>query len=175
MKKFSFLKFFSWAVGVPVVAMLGMIIFFGCKKNVSSSVPEKWMPWFFGSESRLKLVQQYKPLHLEIYADTTSTNEFPDFAIGEGNDVIFVRFTELTNIHTIQRDKNAELEIERDSNGKILTREISINDGKSGLPLYIYRDTNADGLWDYFYNIKEKTFFMRSNLCWVPIPKKPRP
>ena len=116
----------------------------------------------------LKLVAKYEPLHLYIYADTTSTNRLPDYLICEGNnDLVFRANTESNTIETTHFENgDGVLMTERNDNGKLLKRTVSYNDDL-GKMQYTYIDNNGDGLWDFFFDETKRMYYVRSNLCWV--------
>lgn len=116
----------------------------------------------------LKLVAEYEPLHLYIYADISSTNRLADYLICEGNDdVIYRENTKSNTIETTHFENGYQaLLTRRDKDGKMLRRIASYN-GNSGGMQYTYIDNNGDGLWDVFLDHTRDMFYVRSNLCWV--------
>jgi len=146
---------------------IGIILLAGCKS--SSMVNPDAKQCYDGN---LKLVARYEPLHLYIYADTTSTNRFPEFEIGEGRNPIYIRESKSNKIVVRQFDKNNEvLMTEYDNDGNVLDRNVNFWDGYD--PKFSYVDTNGDGLFDFFINgYKKPIVYARSNLCWVPIVRK---
>src|SRR5262245_14749839 len=47
--------------------------------------------------TRLKLVEGYEPLRIFIYADTTSTNKNPDYAVFHGDKPVILRENKSSN------------------------------------------------------------------------------
>ena len=134
--------------------------------------------------TKLELVAEYKPLHLYIYADTTSTNEFPEYAVFEGVKPVFHRENTTSNTVLITDFENgfATLTTERDENERVLKHEVFMFDNLGAPSIhqpynlkYIYVDDDGDGLFDKFIkfgtNVFTYTVYERSNLCWVPIRK----
>ena len=116
----------------------------------------------------LKLVAKYKPFNLYIYADTTSTNEFPDMVVRDGDNPIYMRRSEANHIVITHWEKyNEQLESIYDTNGNLTYRALHYYDGRN--PKYTYVDTNGDGLFNFFIEGYDKpSVFVRSNMCWVP-------
>jgi hypothetical protein len=165
-------------LAVTVITAIGILFLVGCEKHstINADVEQS-----IGG-TKLKLVGRYEPLHLYIYADTASTNKFPDYAIFEGHEAVFRRQNEPSNIVAVTHFENAVgvLTTERDSNERILKRIVraygdNLRDPTIHglyLPIYEYVDMDGDGLWDRFLIYGERKTLVRSNLCWVPIIKK---
>lgn len=122
----------------------------------------------------LKLVAKYKPLHLYVYVDTTSTNAMPDYLISQGSPDLPVVFRETTSSNTVEttyfENGYSVLATKRDENGQVLRRCMNYDDDL-GRQIYSYIDMNGDGLFDVFIkygtNGEMTAGFVRSNLCWV--------
>jgi len=120
-----------------------------------------------------KLVAKYKPLHLYIYVDTTSTNKFPDYVIFQRNDPIVTSFNESNTVQIGLWEKNfsGNLMTTYNLNGRILNRVFGAGNEILTDTNYMYFDTNADGLWDALVitdGTNDLKSYARSNLCWVP-------
>jgi hypothetical protein len=120
----------------------------------------------------LKLVAKYKPLHLYIYADTLSTNKFPEYAIFQRNNLMVASFDESNTVQIIlsEKDFKSSLTTTYNLNGQILRRVFDAGNKASIDTNYMYFDTNVDGLWDHFVIDENGSIksYDRSNLCWVP-------
>lgn len=116
----------------------------------------------------LKLVAKYEPLHLYIYADTDSTNKYPDYLICEGNnDLLYRENVESNRIETTHFENGySVLVTRRDMKGNISRRTVFYQNS-SGETQYTYTDTNGDGLWDFFLDYTNRMYYVRSNLCWI--------
>jgi hypothetical protein len=117
-----------------------------------------------------KLVAQYKPLHLYIYAETASTNQHPDFVIFQRNEPLI--FTDsksnFVEISLCEKNFRGQLVTRYNYDGQILQRSFCDFMQTN----YLYLDTNADGLWDGFIIDEGKNGIIKtydqSNLCWIP-------
>ena len=121
--------------------------------------------------TKLKLVAEYKPLKIYIYADTASNDKLPDYAIFEGPNPVFLRENQPSNVIETTHFENSVdvLRTEQNNSGHILRRWMTTYGDNSTQPAYGYVDTNGDGLWDRFHIYSERKAFVRSNLCWVPV------
>jgi len=165
------IKYAIFAVIVTVA--IGVMFLTGCK--ISSTANSEGEQSIYGTN--LKLVAKYKPLHLYIYTDTTSTNKFPDYVIFKGHELLFERENESNRVVTTHFEKGlGVLTTERNSDGQFFRRYFDGYDGNSSRVKCFYVDTNDDGLWDHFViygtNAESTQVFFRSNLCWIPVIRK---
>jgi hypothetical protein len=120
------------------------------------------------------LVAKYKPLHLYIYADTSSTNKHPDYVIFQGNEPLVIADNNSNTVEIIHCEKFflGRLATTYDYKGQILKRSFSTLGNGSIQTNYLYFDNNGDGQWDFLHidgtNAESSGSFVRSNLCWVP-------
>jgi hypothetical protein len=152
---------------VPVAA-IGIIFLTGCTTPSTTNTDEEQSI----NGTNLKLVGKYQPFHLYIYADTASTNKFPDYAIFKGHEPVLLLENESNTVETTHFENGfSVLETKRDDNGRILKRYMNYDDDL-GRQIYSYIDTNGDGLFDVLIkfgtNGERSSVFVRSNLCWVP-------
>jgi hypothetical protein len=150
-----------------LLAACGLMLIFGCRSGPELHV------------EGLTLVAAYKPFHLYIYADTTSTNSYPSFIVREGEDLVYASENVSNEVKITLFEKEREAPsmpiVESDYNrkGDILRRFVTYYDGDN--PKFTYYDTNGDGLFDYFVvgqvGKTNHAVFVRSNLCWVPFQK----
>ncbi len=129
-----------------------------------------------GDIAQMVLVAQYKPLHLEIYAYTNSSDTDSDFQIVERGRLLFSRDHEPSNIVSISHaDKGMDVRTEFDTSGRILRRYFHSNYTNDIYRMkYSYVDTNGDGMFQYLIAYKESgsatAAFVLSNNCWVAMP-----
>lgn len=116
----------------------------------------------------LPLVAKCEQLHLYLYADTTSTNEFPDLFISEGKYPLYIRQNTSNGIVAKHFEKDKDmLETDYDKSGHMFRNVVEYYDGYK--PKLTYIDTNGDGMFDVLIiGFKNRTVYMRSNLCWEP-------
>lgn len=144
--------------------IVGLSLLNGCRMGSNNQ----------GAIGNLKLVARYEPLHLHIYADTASTNRFPDYMVSEGDNPFFLRENTSNGFVTTYAEKGFDvLETDYDTNGNILRRFVHGRNDNSFRVRYIYADTNGDGLFDVFIvynkNGEREATFTRSNYYWIPI------
>ena len=157
-----------------VIAAIGIIFLAGCKTLSPAEIegPQHMM----GFNGPLKLVAKYKPLHLYIYADVTSTNKHPDYIIFQRNESLVIADNESNRVEIILCEKRnrGELTTTYDYNEQILKRSFSAHNPMQND--YLYFNTNGDGQWNFLHisstNAESSRSFVRSNLCWVPIQRK---
>jgi hypothetical protein len=154
------IKFGTFAV--IAIAMVEMILSVGCKTSCDTKSPIGGCP----------LVAKYEPLQLYFYADTASTNKFPDLFVREGDYPVFLRQNTSNGIVTTHFEKGKNvLETDYDNNGNILRSVVEYYNGYK--PIFTYVDTNGDGLFDVFITgFTNRAVFVRSNMCWVPVIRK---
>src|SRR5580704_10881769 len=94
-------KFIAFA-GI-VSAAIGITFFLaGCKTSLPANIEgQKYIMW-----GDLKLVAKYKPLHLYIYTETTSTNNHPDYVIFQGNEPLIFTDSKSNSVEIIFCEKN---------------------------------------------------------------------
>ena len=150
---------------IAVIVSVGALAWMGLDRHAEKNPDKRQSPL------GLKLVATYEPLHLFIYADTSSTNKLPDFLVCEGNDdVVHRQNTDSNTIETTYFEKGFNVLLtRRDKNGKILERMESCDDDL-GRMKYTYIDKHGDGLWDVFLDHTRHMFYVRSNLCWAARP-----
>jgi len=161
---------------VVAIAAIGIIFLAGCKTPLPADVegPQSTM----GFNGTLKLVAQYKPLHLFIYADVTSTNKHPDYVIFQRNEPLVIANNVSNAVEIIFCEKNfcGQFATTYDYKRHILKRSFSTLGSDSIQTNYLYFDSNGDGLWDKFVIDGKSTgsiqTYYQSNLCWVPIQQK---
>lgn len=146
------------------VVCIGLLLFSGC----SFLKPEKDQTI---NGTNLKLVSKYEPLHLYIYADTTSKNKDPDYVIFEGDKPLLLRENESSNrVQMVYSEKDFHITTVCDRSGQVLRRN-ALYDNSSMQIMYI--DTNGNGFWDGLIiretNAARIKVFSRSNLWWLPI------
>ena len=153
-----------------VIAASGIILLAGCKPPLPANVEgQKYI-----MRGSLKLVAEYKPLHLYIYTETASTNNHPDYFILQGNEPLI--FTDsksnAVEVTLCEKDFRGQLTTTYDYKGQILKRAYNTQNNDSGQTNYLYLDSNGDGQWDFLHisgtNSESSRTFVRSNLCWVP-------
>jgi hypothetical protein len=156
---------------VVAIAAIGIMFLAGCKTLSPAEIegPQS----IIGFNGPLKLVAKYKPLHLYIYADVTSTNKHPDYIIFYRNEPLVISDNKSNTVEISLWEKNFQgnLLTTYNQNGQILKRIFGTQNNDSMQTNYLYFDTNGDGQWDKFL-IDEKNgsikAYDRSNLCWVP-------
>jgi len=127
-----------------------------------------------GFNGPLKLVAKYRPLHLYIYADVTSTNKHPDYVIFNRNEPLVIADNESNTLKVVfcEKDFRGQFETTYDYKGQILKRSFGTYNFGSMQTNCLYFDTNGDGQWDFLHisgaNAESSRSFVRSNLCWVP-------
>jgi len=127
-----------------------------------------------GFNGPLKLVAKYKPMHLYIYADVTSTNKHPDYIIFQRNEPLIIADNKTNTVEIIfcEKDFHGQFATTYDYKGQILKRSFSTQNSDSMQTNYLYFDTNGDGQWDKYVidggGIGSIKAYDRSNLCWVP-------
>ncbi len=157
---------------VILIAVVAGMVSTGCTTRSPADVegPRSTI----GFNGPIKLVAKYKPLHLYIYADVTSTNKHPDYVIFHGNEPFVIADNKSNTVEIIFCEKNfrGQFATTYDYNGKILKRSFGTQNNDSMQTNYLYFDPNGDGQWDKLVidegkigNIKT---YDRSNLCWVP-------
>ncbi len=167
------------AFGLPLV---GILLLVASERSSKATVGEKEpVPREFGPN--LKLVASYEPLHLYIYANTDSTNKLADFAVLERHELLFSRLNQPSNIIETSHYEEGLVVLTtwRDGNERVLkrymdayeNREASSGKHEARSPQYVYMDSDGDGQWDRFVANSTKEIYARSNLCWVPLPKRP--
>lgn len=132
--------------------------------------------------TKLILVAAYEPMHLYIYADTNSTNRFPDYAVFEGHEPVFSRENSQSNTFVLSHFENALgiVSTERDYKERIMNRQVHAyfdSDNPSLHRLYnqkySYIDRDGDGLFDGFIewgtNAASTSTYSRSNYSWIRI------
>jgi hypothetical protein len=106
---------------------------------------------------RMKLVAKYEPLHLEIYADTDSTEKYAAFEITERGKLLYRRQPESSNkIDYFYLEKTMDLLTQYDLNGMLLKRYVHTGFNNNNEKMtYAYVDTNGDGSFDYLLEYDE--------------------
>jgi hypothetical protein len=152
------------------IAAIGIMFLAGCETPLPANAEgQKYI-----MRGDLKLVAQYKPLHLYIYTETSSTNNHPDYVIFQGNEpLIFTDSKSNTvQITLCEKDFRGQLSTTYDYKGQILKRSFATSNDDSMQTNYLYFDSNGDGQWDFLHisgtNAESSKSFVRSNLCWVP-------
>jgi len=148
------------------------IFLVGCKTPLPADV--EGLQSAIGFNGPIKLVAKYKPLHLYIYADVTSTNKHHDYIVLQGNEPLVISDNKSNAVEIILCEKNfqGQLATTYDYKGQILERSFSTYNNDSIQTNYLYFDDNGDGQWDFLHisgtNAESSVSFVRSNLCWVP-------
>jgi len=174
---FASMKIKHGVFAVIAIALVAGMFLTGCATPLPANVegPKSTV----GFNGPLKLVAEYKPLHLYIYADVTSTNKHPDYVIFSRNEPLVIANNISNALEVIFCEENfrGQFTTTYDYTGHILRRSYSSTPNHdSGLPNYLYFDHNGDGQWDHLYisgtNADSSGSFVRSNFCWVPVFKK---
>ena len=115
----------------------------------------------------MNLVAKYEPFQLYIYADTASTNKYPDYLVCEGNhNLIYRENAESNTVETTYFENGDQVLMIRRKDKKLLERMVSYHDDL-GRVQYTYIDKDGDGLWQSFFDQTKGLYYVRSNLCWV--------
>ena len=158
---------------VIAIAVIGIMFLAGCKTLLPANIEgQKYI-----MRGDLKLVAEYKPLHLYIYTETASTNKHPDYFIFQGNEPLITAYNKsnMVEITYCEKDFRSQLTTTYDYKGHILNRSYGTYNRDSGQTNYLYFDKNGDGQWDYLHthisgtNWDSSKSFFRSNYCWVPV------
>ena len=155
--------------GVIVIVLVTAMFSAGCKTPSPANVegPKSAI----GFNGPLKLVAEYKPLHLYIYADVTSTNKHPDYIIFQRNEPLVIADNVYNTVEMIFCEKRfrGQFTTTYDYKEQILTRSFSTYGNNSMQTNYLYFDTNGDGEWDFLHTFGASNeismSFVRSNLC----------
>ena len=152
------------------IVLVAAMVSTGCKTSSPANVEgQKYI-----MRGDLKLVAEYKPLHLYIYAETTSTNNHPDYVILQGNEPLIFTDSKSNTVEVVFCEKNfrGQFTTTYDYKGQVLKHSYGTQNNDSVQTNYLYFDSNGDGQWDFlrifFGANSESSWLVRSNLCWVP-------
>lgn len=156
------------AFAAIAIAAIGITLAAGCAAPSPADVEGTQST--IGFNGPLQLVAKYKPLHLYIYADVTSTNKHTDFIIFHRNEPLVIADNKSNAVKMIFCENNfrGQFTTTYDYEGRILKR--SFDTGESMQTNYLYFDTNGDGQWDFLHTYGKNigSTYVRSNFCWVP-------
>jgi hypothetical protein len=144
----------TFLIVITAVVLVGTVVLLNrSKANPDETEKQQSM------HGRLKLVAKYEPLHLEIYADTVSTDRFAAFQIREDGKMLYGREPALSNkIDCVYLEKTMDLLTEYDLKGKILNRTVNTGFRNDyGGRKYSYVDTNGHGAFDILLEYDENS------------------
>ena len=81
---------------IAVATILTIILFLTVRKESLVRLDQGFNPNIIPG-TKLRLVTEYKSLRIRIFADTTSSNRFPDYAVYEGDMLVFLRQNTISN------------------------------------------------------------------------------